>query len=138
MAQELAFAAPGTEEITKTITGMAGAGVAGVLEGVVVKMTPELGPLAIPLTWGTLLGVPLVGAAGALFSKGMIGDLFQGVALGGTAIAAYVLPSMLMPEMFGKKSSASLTGGNVKQLNAGPLGAPQMAQNIAARAGLEF
>jgi len=97
MAQEFAFAAPGTKEMTETVTGLAGAGIAGVVEGVIVKMAPQLGALEVPFTWATLLGVPAVGIAGALFTKGMIGDLMQGVAAGGTAIAGYVLPSMLIP-----------------------------------------
>ncbi|MBA7694164.1 hypothetical protein ES703_102771 [subsurface metagenome] len=37
MAQEIAFAAPGTEEMTKTAVGVVGAGMTGVIEGVIVK-----------------------------------------------------------------------------------------------------
>ncbi len=135
MGQELAFAAPGTEEMTRTATVAAGAGVTGVVEGVIVKMGPQLGALEVPFVWATLLGVPAVGVAGALFAKGLIGDLFQGVAAGGTAIAAYTLPAMLMPDIFSRRV---LGQAGVKQLSAGPLGAPQRAQAAAARVGIEF
>ena len=145
MAQEIAFAAPGTEEMTETVTGLAGAGIAGVVEGVVIKMAPKLGVLETPFTWATLLGVPAIGAVGALFTRGILGNLCQGVAAGGTAIAAFVLPGMLMPDMFGQKGqltaeqrAALAAGRDVKQLTAGPLGAPQRAQQAAARVGLEF
>ena len=134
--QEFAFAAPGTEEITETGVSIAGGAIAGVVEGVVVKMAPQLGALEVPFTWATLIGVPIIGTTGALFTKGMIGDLFKGVAAAGAGVAGYVLPAMLMPEMFGKKTPqltpeqrAALAAGNkVKQLAAGPLGAPQRAQ----------
>ncbi len=130
MAQEFAFAAPGTEEMTATGVALAGAGIAGVVEGVIVKMAPQLGALETPFTWATLLGIPVIGVAGALFTKGMIGNLFTGVAAGGTAIAAYVLPSMLVPDMFGKRASQGQlgAGSGIKQLGAGSLGAPQRAQ----------
>ena len=142
MAQEFALAAPGTEEMTQTGIGLAGAGIAGVVEGVIVKMAPQLGALETPFTWATLLGVPLIGVAGALFTKGMIGNLCQGVAAGGTAIAAYVLPAMLVPDMFGRKAPVSQgqlgAGSGVKQLTAGLLGAPQRAQQAAGKSVVEF
>ncbi|MBA7511379.1 hypothetical protein ES705_03372 [subsurface metagenome] len=133
--QEFAFAAPGAEEMTKTLTGLAGAGVTGVVEGVIVKMGPQLGALELPFTWAALLGIPAVGIAGALFAKGMIGDLMQGVAAGGTAVAAYTLPAMLMPDLFSRRGGSQdqlAPGAKVKQLLAGPLGAPQRAQAMAA------
>ena len=146
MAGEMAFAAPGTEEMTETATGLAGAGIAGVVEGVIIKMAPQLGVLETPFTWATLLGVPAIGAVGALFTRGMLGNLFQGVAAGGTAIAAYVLPAMLMPDMFGKKGqltaeqrAAIAAGRDVKLLGAGS--AAQRAQQAAARSasiGIDF
>lgn len=148
--QQFAIAAPTTEELTRTGIGMAGGAVAGVVEGIVIKMAPQLGVLETPLTWATLLGVPLVGAAGALFTKGMLGDLFQGIAAFGTGYAASVIPAMIMPEgLFGKKGNltaeqraALAAGRDVKRLGAGnPLNAPFNAQRDAARsatAGLEF
>ena len=138
--QVVAFAAPGTEEMTKVVTGLAGAGMTGVVEGVIVKMAPAMGAAAPILTWGTLLGVPAIGVAGALFARGMIGDLLQGVAAGGTAILGYSLPAMLAPEMFGKKAPQSqdqLGAGRIKQLSAGPAVAPQRAQE-AVRSAVEF
>ena len=134
--QEFAIAAPGTEEMTKVGAGVAGAGIAGVVSGVVVKMAPQMGAAAPILTWGTLLGVPAVGVAGALFTKGLIGDVFQGIAAGGVYGLAYTLPSMLVPEMFGRKTltaeqrAALAAGKDVKQLTEGP----QRAQEAAARA----
>lgn len=146
--QEIAFAAPTTEQMTKVGAALAGAGVAGVVEGVMIKMAPGLGELQTPFTWATLLGVPAVGIAGSLFTRGMLGDLFQGIAAFGTGYAASVMPAMLMPDMFGKKAPgqtaeqrAALAAANVKQLPPGPLNAPQRAQEAAAksaRVGLDF
>lgn len=136
--QELAFATPGTEEMTKTGVGLAGAGITGVVEGVVVKMAPQLGALEVPFTWAALLGIPAVGVAGALFSRGIISDLMQGVAAGGTAIAAYTLPAMLVPGLLERRAPQLGAGAPIKQLGAGPLGAPARAQQAGARVGLEF
>ncbi|GAI64571.1 unnamed protein product, partial [marine sediment metagenome] len=117
----------------------AGAGITGVVEGVIVKMGPQLGALEVPFTWAALLGVPAVGIAGALFAKGMIGDLMQGVAAGGTAVAAFTLPAMLVPDIFSRKAPAGQLpiGAGVKQLSAGPLGAPQRAQ-VAVKSVMEI
>jgi len=141
----LAFAAPGTEEMTKTAIGLVGAGMTGVVEGVITKVAPQLGALEVPFTWATLLGIPAVGVAGALFSRGMISDLMQGVAAGGTAIAGFVLPSMLIPEgLFGRRNPAGGQGAlgagrDVKQLGEGPKRALEAAARSAgARVGLEF
>ncbi len=145
--QQQAFAAPGADEMTKVVTGLAGAGITGVVEGVIIKMAPQLGALETPFTWAALLGIPAVGIVGALFSKGIIGDLMQGIATGGTAIAAYTLPAMLMPDMFGRRTSRTLTaeqraalgaGADVKQLGQGLAGAAQRQQAIGARVGIEF
>jgi len=129
--QAFAITAPTTDELTKVGMGLAGAGIAGVVEGVIVKMAPNLGALEVPFTWATLLGVPAVGAAGALFTKGMLGDLFAGVAAGGTAIAAFVLPAMIMPDMFGKKAPGLNPGDGVKLLRSG--NTARLAQEAAAR-----
>lgn len=144
MAQELAFAAPGTEEMTKVGAGVVGAGITGALEGVIVKMAPQMGAAAPVLTWGTLLGVPLVGIGGALFSRGMISDVMQGVAAAGTAILGYTLPAMLMPELFGRRGgmtpaqrAALAAGRDVKLLPAGLEWAAQRAQAMAA-VGIDF
>lgn len=138
MAQEFAFAAPRPEEMTEVAIGMGSAGVTGLAEGVVVKFAPGLGALEPVFTWGTLLGVPLVGAAGALFTRGMINGVFKGVAAGGAAILGYSLPALVAPFMpTGSRSRELLSSGGVKQLPPGPAAAPQRAQS-QARVGLEF
>jgi len=133
MAQELAFATPRAGEMTEVAVGMGSAGVTGLAEGVIVKFAPGMGALEPVFTWGTLLGVPLVGAAVALFTRGMISGLFKGVAAGGAAILGYSLPTLVTPFM-----PAARQLGGVKQLPAGsPMQAPQRAQT-QARVGLEF
>jgi len=139
--QEIAFAAPRTEEMTKVVTGIAGGGIAGVAAGTTVLFAKALGPALEGIaSWGVLLGVPAVGVAGALFTRGMLGDLFQGVAAGGTAILGYSLPAMLAPEIFGRRAPAQLGGGpGVKMLGQGPAAAAAAAARSAkAAVGLEF
>ena len=136
--QELAFATPRAEEMTEVAVGMGSAGVTGLAEGVIVKFAPGLGALEPVFTWGTLLGVPLVGTAGALFTRGMISGLFKGVAAGGAAILGYSLPALVAPFMPTGGGARQLGGGGgVKQLTAGTTNAPQRAQ-AQARVGLEF
>ena len=147
MAQELAFAAPRAEEMTAIAVEGAGAGITGVVEGVIVQMAPQMGAAAPMLSWGTLLGVPLVGVGGALFARGMIGDLLRGVATAGIGILGYSLPAMLAPAMlapgmFGRKAPAGggqgqLGAGNIKQLPAGLGAAPQRAQ-AGIKSAVEF
>ena len=141
MAETVAFAAPRTEEMTKTITGLAGAGISGIAEGVIVRMAPQMGAAAPILTWGTLLGVPLVGVAGALFTRGMLGDLFQGIAAGGIGILGYSLPALIAPvERRAPTPTGQLgVGNNVKLLGAGVADAATIAARAAgARVGIEF
>ena len=137
MAQELAFAAPRAEEMTRIATVGAGAGIAGLVEGVIVKLAPRMGAAAPILTWSATLGVPLVGVGGALFTRGMLGDMFTGIACGGIAVLTYTLPEMLEP-LAGGRAPAQLGGGGVKLLGAGAANAAQKAQQAAARVGLEF
>ncbi len=127
--QEIAFAAPRTEELTKVAAGVGGAGVAGVVGGVVVRLAPQLGAAGPILTWGTLLGMPLVGVAGALFTRGILGDVFQGVAAGGVYGLAYSLPAILLPAA-GRKPLGQ-GDRDVKLLGAG---AAQRQQEAAAKA----
>jgi len=139
MAQEFALAAPTTEEITRVAAIGVGAGVTGAVEGVIVSMSPKLGALELPFTWGTLLGVPAAGLAAALMTKGILGDLGMGVAAGGCAILGYTLPAMLQEFTLarggGQLTPEQLAARNkVKQLGAGPLNAPQRAQAMAAMA----
>ena len=127
--EAIAFAAPRTEELTKVAAGLGGAGVAGVVGGVVVRMAPQLGAAGPILTWGTLLGMPLVGVAGALFTRGILGDVFQGVAAGGVYGLAYSLPAILLPAA-GRRT---LGQGDRDVKLLGP-GAAQRAQEAAAKA----
>ena len=142
--QEFAFAAPRGEEMTKAMVGVAGGGVAGVVEGTVVMFSKKMGALEPFLSWGALLGMPVLGIAGALFTRGMIGDLSMGVAAGGTAVLGYSLPAMVAPELFERKAPAGgglLGAGNaVKLLGAGPAAAANAAARAAAgvRSSLEF
>ncbi len=138
--EAIAFGTPRAEEMTKLATVTVAGVATGVVQGVVIKMAPELGAAQPILTWGTLLGVPLMGAAGALFTRGLLGDLFTGVACGGLAVVGYSLPEMLAP-ITGRRAPAGGgqlgPGGSVKQLSAGAQFAPQRAQSMA-KVGLEF
>jgi len=136
MPDAIAFAAPRTEELTKVVTGLAGAGIAGVVQGVIVKMAPQMGAAAPILTWGSLLGTPVLGTMGALFTRGMLGDLFAGIAAGGTAVLGYSLPEMVMPTA-GRRALGQGNPGGVKQLGQGAGNAAQRIQQ-QARVGLEF
>jgi len=139
MAQELAFRTPRAEEMTEVAVGMGSAGVTGLAEGVVIKFAPGMGALEPVFTWGTLLGAPLVGAVGALFTSGMIASVFKGVAAGGAAILGYSLPAIVAPFMPTESRARQLGGGGVKLLPAGMANAAQRAQS-QARVGssLEF
>lgn len=137
MAQEIAFAAPTTEEMTRVVIVGAGAGITGAVQGVVVKMAPQMGALEPLFTWGTLLGIPVAGAAGALFTRGMLSDLFMGISAGGLGVVGYSLPELIAP-ITGRRAPGQLGGGlGVKMLPAGIAGAPVRAQQRAA-VGLEF
>ena len=139
MAQEaIAFGTPGTEEMTKTATGIGGGLAAGVVSGTVVMFSKKMGALEPFLSWGALLGIPAIGVAGALFTRGILGDVSMGVAAGGTAILGYSLPAMLAPELFARKAPAKeLEAGNtVKLLAAGPAAAAEAAAAAARKAGV--
>ena len=82
MAEAIAFAAPRTEEMTKTLSGVAGAGIAGLADGIIVRVAPQMGAAAPGLAWGALIGTPMVGVLGSLFTRGRLGNVFQGVACG--------------------------------------------------------
>ena len=137
---EIAFATPRAEEMTRVVAAGAGAGITGAVQGIIVKLAPEMGAAAPILTWGTLLGIPLFGAAGALFTRGLLGDLFMGVACGGLGVVGYSLPELLAP-ITGRRApgGALLSPGNsVKLLGAGAATAAQRAQAAGARVGIEF
>ena len=141
--QEFAFAAPRTEEMTRVGIGVVGAGITGLVEGVAVKMAPQLGAAAPIITWGTLIGAPLVGASVALFSRGMIADLGIGVAAGGIGVLGYSLPEMIAPalgrraQLTQEQLAALAAGGGIKQLPSGAAYAAQRAQ-AGVKSALEF
>ena len=130
MAEAIAFAAPRAEEMTETLSGVAGAGIAGLAEGIIVRVAPQMGAAAPVLTWGALIGTPMLGILGALFTRGMLGNVFQGVACGGIGVLAYSLPEMIAP--VGRKAPQVAAGSNVKQLGAGA-SAAQRAQAQVSR-----
>ncbi|MBA7674194.1 hypothetical protein ES703_82401 [subsurface metagenome] len=140
--QEFAIAAPTTEEITRVGVLGIGAGITGAVEGVIISMAPKLGALEPIASWGALLGVPAVGVAGALLTKGILSDLSLGIAAGGAAILGYTMPAMLQEFTLHRapaNSQGQLNAGQgVKQLSAGPLGAPARAQAAGARSVVEF
>ncbi len=131
MAQEIAIAAPTTEEMTRTVVG-AGAGLAtGGVVGVMAKIAPEFGVVSPILTWGSLLIAPVLGVFGALFTRGMLSDACLGVAAGGAGALGYCVPGLLPELGLARRPQGQgqlLPGAGVKQLRAGPLGAPQRAQ----------
>ncbi|MBA7601280.1 hypothetical protein ES703_08347 [subsurface metagenome] len=136
MAQEaIVLAAPRAEEMTSVVAGGVGAGITGVVEGVAVMLAPRMGAAAPIITWGTLLGAPLMGTFGALFTRGMIGDLFKGVANAGVGILAYSVPALISGaerRLTAEQRAALAAGRDVKLLSAGS--AAQRAQEAAARA----
>jgi len=142
MAEALVIAAPRADEITRVGVAGIGAGITGVVEGVAVMLAPRMGAAAPIITWGTLLGAPLMGTFGALFTRGMIGDLFQGVAAAGFGILAYSVPTLIAGtarRSLNAEQRAALAAGNVKLLGAGS--AAQQAAAAAARGarvGIEF
>ncbi|MBA7645849.1 hypothetical protein ES703_53608 [subsurface metagenome] len=138
MGQELALAVPTTEEMTRVGIVGAAAGVTGAVEGVVMSMVaPKLGALELPFTWGTLLGIPVIGAAAALMTKGFLSDIGIGIAAGGAALLGREMPVMLQEFTLAKAPRQIGNSGGVKQLSAGPLGAAQRAQ-AAVRSVMEF
>lgn len=136
----IAIAAPRAEEVTRTVSGMAGAGITGLAEGMIVRIAPKMGAAAPVLTWGALIGTPVLGTLGALFTRGILGDVFQGVAAAGVGILGYSLPELVAPTA-GRRAGGSPTqlggGAPVKQLPAGAGAAPQRAASMA-RSVIEF
>ncbi|GAJ17425.1 unnamed protein product, partial [marine sediment metagenome] len=126
--EAIAIAAPRTEEVTRTMAIGAGAGITGMFQGVIVRVAPKMGAAAPVLTWGSLIGAPTLGVFGALFTRGMLGDVFQGVAAGGIGVLCYSLPELIAPTV-GRRAPAPVGGGgSVKLLGAGVAGAPARAQ----------
>ena len=130
MAEAIAIAAPRAEEMTRTLSSVAGAGIAGLAEGIIVRVAPQMGAAAPVLTWGALIGTPMLGVLGALFTRGMLGNVFQGVAAGGIGVLAYSLPEMIAP--VGRRARTPTPGqlgpGSQVKLLPGAAGAAQRAQ----------
>ncbi len=125
MAEAIAFAAPRAEDMTRTVAVVSGAGIAGLCEGAIVKVAPKMGAAAPVLTWGALIGTPVIGTLAALFTKGILGDVFMGVAAGGVGVLGYSIPELIAPTVGRRREIAGGGGGSVKLLGAG--GAPARA-----------
>ena len=135
MGQEIAFAAPRAEEMTRTAVSM-GTGIGtGFGQGMVAKMASQFGVIAPFLTWGSLLLVPAFGAIGTLFTRGLISDAFLGVAAGGSGSLGFSVPG-LMPELGLAKrpGQGGGQGGGVKLLGEGAAYAAQRQQELARQA----
>ncbi|MBA7600689.1 hypothetical protein ES703_07748 [subsurface metagenome] len=136
MAQEFALATPTTEEMTRVGIVAGVAGVTGAVEGIALSMAPKLGALELPFTWGTMLGVPVLGAGVALLTKGMISDAGLGIAAAGAAILGQTLPVMLQEfTLAGHRALGGGQlgpGGDVKLLGMG--GAAEAARRAAQSA----
>lgn len=124
----IAIAAPRAEEVTRTVSMAAGAGITGLAEGMIVRIAPQMGAAAPVLTWGALIGVPTFGIFGALFTRGVLGDVLTGVAAGGIGVLGYSLPELISPTV--GRRVVSRGGNPVKQL---PVGIPQRVQALATR-----
>ena len=142
MPGAIAIAAPRAEEVTTTVSMAAGAGLTGLCEGMVVRIAPQMGAAAPVLTWGALIGVPTMGIFGALFTRGILGDVLAGVAAGGIGVLGYSLPEVISPTVGRRTGSPAQVGGGapVKLLPAGVGGAPARAAAKAAgvRSVIEF
>ena len=131
--------------MTRTAVGVGVGAATGIIQGVVAKFAPQFGAIAPFLTWGSLIATPLVGVAGALFTRGMISDAFMGVAAGSSGVLGYSLPGLLpelglakkTPQLTAEQRAALAAGTSVKQLPPGAAFAPQR-QQAQARSSLEF
>jgi len=143
MAQEFALATPSTEEMTEVAVIGGGAGIIGLAEGVALDMAPQLGALQPMAEWGMLLGMPLLGVAGALFTKGMLGNLFTGVAAGSLGVLGFKLPTLLAAGIPGIEGLTRQPGSKnrIKELTAGNAAAAAAAAQRARQAvgaGIDF
>lgn len=136
-----AIAVPTGAEVTSTVSTVAGAGIIGLIEGMIVRIAPKMGSMAPYLTWATLIGAPVGGVIGALLTKGMLSDVLKGVAAGGAGVFGYSLPEMIAPTVGRRAGSPMQLGGGapVKMLPAGVAGAPaRAAAAVGARSVIEF
>lgn len=129
MAGEM-LGAPTASQMTEALATDLSALVAGVTEGMIVRVAPKVGAAEPILTWGTLLGIPVIGVLGGLFTRGMMGNLFTGMAAGGLGVLGFSLPAMLAPVDGAARQIG--TGQGVKMLPAGA-SAPYRAQQSVAQ-----
>jgi len=141
MPGAIAIAAPRAEDLTRTVSMATGAGITGLMEGMIVRIAPQMGAAAPVLTWGALIGVPTFGIFGALFTRGILGDVLTGVAAGGIGVLGYSLPEIISPSVGRRALPQGGGGGAVKLLPAGVGGALARAAAKAAagaRSVIEF
>lgn len=126
-------------EATRTMINVGVGGGTGLVEGLIIqKLAPATGALEPMVTWGTLLGFPVITAIAAMFTRGRTGDMFQAMAAGGSSIVGYTIPGLV--QGLGKgRGGSPLEGQGVKQLAQGQqaLGAHERAM-AQARTGIEF
>lgn len=122
--------APTASEMTEALTTDISALVVGLTEGLIVRVAPRVGTAEPILTWGTLLGIPIIGALGSLFTRGTMGNLFTGMAAGGLGVLGFSVPAMVAPvEGPGRQIGP---GRDVKMLPPG-MSAPFRAQQAVAQ-----
>ncbi len=144
MAEAIAIRAPTGVQVTESVTSMGAAGITGLAEGLGVRLAARVpGTAGTMLTWGSLIGVPIGGVIGALFTRGMLGDAMKGIAAAGFGILGYSMPELISPTVGRRAGSPAQVGGGapVKLLPAGVGGAPARAAAKAAagaRSVLEF
>ena len=135
-AEAIAFAAPRAEDVTRTVSSLAGAGIAGLAEGIIVRVAPQMGAAAPVLTWGALIGTPMLGALGALFTRGLLSNVLEGVAAGGVGVLAYSMPELIAPTAGRRRTPAAPgqlpPGSQVKQLPGGASAAQRAQQSVGA------
>jgi hypothetical protein len=129
------LARPSAMEMTETMASMVGAGIGGVIEGVLVKTSSRFGAAAPYLTWGVLIGTPVVGVLGALFLKGMMGQFMHGVGAAGAGILGYTIPELISPSS-ARRVTRQIETGDVKLL--GTRNAAALRAQAGVRSSIEF
>ena len=126
-------------EATRTMINAGVGGCTGLLEGLIVKkLAPTLGALEPIVTWGTLLGVPVLTAIAAMFTRGRTSDMLQAMVASGSGIVGYTIPSLVQGLARGPGGGGQPLGGNVKQLAQGNRQGSLAYERQASRVGLEI
>jgi len=139
MAEAIAIRAPTGVEVTESVTSMGAAGITGLAEGLAVRLAARVpGTAGTMLSWGSLIGIPIGGVIGALFTRGMLGDAMKGIAAAGFGILGYSLPELISPTARKVRTPTSQLGGGapVKEITAGA--AQRAQQAVRARSTVEF